>query len=169
MARGISNAKILEEKIVTGKSNSWCKKAKKKKKDMPWVLTCLVTQSCLTLYDPMDCSPPGSSVHRILQARILKWVAMPSFRGSFWPRNWTQVSCIFCIVVRFFIIEPQGKPFGVKVTNEGKTTWLKKRGSPFRAGYRFFYFILSVMWNHQMILNEITLICLWVAEWQMGK
>ena len=37
-------------------------------------------QSCLTLCDPVDCSPPGSSVHGILQARILKWVAMPSFR-----------------------------------------------------------------------------------------
>ena len=40
-------------------------------------------QSCLTLHDPMDCSPPGSSVHGILQARILKWVAMPSSRGLF--------------------------------------------------------------------------------------
>ena len=39
---------------------------------------CLVAQSCLTLWDPMDYSPPGSSVHGILQARILKWVAMPS-------------------------------------------------------------------------------------------
>ena len=39
-------------------------------------------QSCLTLHDPMDCSPPGSSVHGILQARILEWVAMPSSRGS---------------------------------------------------------------------------------------
>ena len=38
-------------------------------------------QSCLTPYDSMDCSPPGSSVHRILQARILEWVAMPSSRG----------------------------------------------------------------------------------------
>jgi len=37
-------------------------------------------QSCSTLYDPMDCSPPGSSVHGILQARILEWVAMPSSR-----------------------------------------------------------------------------------------
>ena len=36
----------------------------------------LVVQSCLTLCDPMDCSPPGSSVHGILQARILEWVAM---------------------------------------------------------------------------------------------
>ena len=39
-------------------------------------------QSCLTLWDPMDCSPPGSSVHGILQARILEWVAMPPSRGS---------------------------------------------------------------------------------------
>ena len=44
--------------------------------------------------DPMDCSPPGSSVHGILQARILKWVAMPFSRGSSWPRNRTRVSCI---------------------------------------------------------------------------
>ena len=39
-------------------------------------------QSCLTLCDPMDCSPPGSSVHGILQARIFEWVAMPFSRGS---------------------------------------------------------------------------------------
>ena len=42
----------------------------------------MMLQSRLTLCDPMDCSPPGSSVHRILQARILEWVAMPSSRGS---------------------------------------------------------------------------------------
>ena len=45
----------------------------------------LVTQSCLTLCDSMDCSLPGSSVHGILQARLLEWVAMPSFRGSYQP------------------------------------------------------------------------------------
>ena len=55
-------------------------------------------QSCLTLCDPMDCSPPGSSVHdTILQARILEWITMPSFRGSSWPRDWTCVSYIYCI------------------------------------------------------------------------
>ena len=42
----------------------------------------------------MDCSPPGSSVHGILQARILEWVAIPFSGGSSWPRDWTQVSCI---------------------------------------------------------------------------
>ena len=55
---------------------------------------CLVTQSCLTLSNPMDCSLPGSFVHRILQVRILKWVDYPFSRGSFWPRNRTKVSCI---------------------------------------------------------------------------
>ena len=45
--------------------------------------------SCLTLGDPMDCSPPGSSVHGILQVRILEWVAMPSSRGTSRPRDWT--------------------------------------------------------------------------------
>jgi len=41
----------------------------------------LVAQSCLTLCDPMDGSLPGSSVHRIIQARILEWVAMPFSKG----------------------------------------------------------------------------------------
>ena len=45
-----------------------------------------------TLCDPVNCHPPGSSVHRILQARVLEWVAMPSSRGSFWPRDGTCVS-----------------------------------------------------------------------------
>ena len=61
----------------------------------------LVAQSCLTLCNPMDCSPPGSSVHRILLVRILKWVAMPFLRGSSWPRDWTWV---FHTASRFFTI-----------------------------------------------------------------
>ena len=53
----------------------------------------LVAQSCPTLCDPMDCSPPGSSVHEIFQARILEWVAISFSRGSSQPRDWTWVSC----------------------------------------------------------------------------
>ena len=51
-----------------------------------------VAQSCLTLCDPMDCSLPGSSVHGILQARTLEWVAISFSRGSSRPRDRTQVS-----------------------------------------------------------------------------
>ena len=54
-------------------------------------------QSCPTLCDPMDYSPPGFSVHGILQTRILKWVGRPSFRGTSWPRDWTCVFYVFCI------------------------------------------------------------------------
>ena len=53
-----------------------------------------VTQSYLTLCNPMDGSLPGSSVHGILQARILEWVAILFSRGSSQPRDQTQVSCI---------------------------------------------------------------------------
>ena len=54
-------------------------------------------QSCLTLCDPMDGSPPGSSVHGVLRARILEWVAIPFSRGSSRPRDWTRVSYVSCI------------------------------------------------------------------------
>ena len=57
-----------------------------------WV--CEVAQLCPTLCDLVDCSPPGSSLHGILQARILGWVAFPFSRGSSQPRDWTQVSHI---------------------------------------------------------------------------
>ena len=58
-------------------------------------------QSCPTICDPMDCSPPGSAVHGILQARILDWIAMPSSRGSFQPRDQSQVFRVagtFCTI-----------------------------------------------------------------------
>ena len=53
-----------------------------------------VAQLCPTLCDSVDCSPPGSSVHGILQARILEWVAISFSRGSSQPRDQTRVSCI---------------------------------------------------------------------------
>ena len=63
------------------------------------VVTCLqgalVTQSCLTLCDPMDCSPPGSSIHEISQARILEWVAIPSSRVSSQPMDRTQSTWLY--------------------------------------------------------------------------
>ena len=54
-------------------------------------------QFCSTLCDPMDYSPPGSTVHGIFQTRILKWAAIPFSRGSSWPRDRTHVSCISCL------------------------------------------------------------------------
>ena len=67
-----------------------------------------VIQSCTTPCNPMDCSPPGSSIHGILQARILEWVAISFSRGSSWPRDQTQVSLI---AGRGFTSEPPGNPW----------------------------------------------------------
>ena len=69
----------------------------------------MVVFSCKVVSDsePMDCSPPGSSVHGILQARILEWVAIYVSRASSRPRDQTQLSCI---AGEFFTVEPPGKP-----------------------------------------------------------
>ena len=64
-------------------------------------------QSCLTLCNPMDCSPPGSSVHGVLQARTLEWVAMPSSRGSSNPGTEARSPAL---QVDSLASEPPGKP-----------------------------------------------------------
>ena len=73
----------------------------------------LVTWSCRTLCNPMDYSPPGSSVHGIFQARVLEWVAISSSRGSFQHRDWTQFSCI---AGRFFTIWATRKAVNIDVS-----------------------------------------------------
>ena len=68
---------------------------------------CSVTKLCLTLCDPMDCSPLGSSVHWITQARILEWVVISFSRGSSPPRGRIHV---FSLLRRFFTTESPGRP-----------------------------------------------------------
>ena len=61
------------------------------------LLLCSVVQSCLALRNPIDCSLPGSSVHRIFQARTLEQVAIFYSRGSSWPKDQTCISYVSCI------------------------------------------------------------------------
>ena len=58
------------------------------------ILNIFLKKLCPTLCDPMNCSPPGSSVLEISQARTLGWVAIPFCKGSSWPRDRTHISCI---------------------------------------------------------------------------
>ena len=67
----------------------------------------LLTQLCLTFCEPMDCSPPGSCVHGILQARVLEWVAISFSRGSSPPRDRYWVSCIAGRVFTIWFTEEQ--------------------------------------------------------------
>ena len=66
-----------------------------------------VAKSCPTLSDPMNCSPPGSSVHKLSQARRLDWVAISFSKGTCWPRDWT---CLSYTVGKFFTTKTPGKP-----------------------------------------------------------
>ena len=70
----------------------------------------MCAQLCLTFCDPMDCSPPDSSVHGILQARILEWIAISSSWGSSQPRDRTWSLASPALTGRFFTTEPPGKP-----------------------------------------------------------
>ena len=108
----------------------------------------LVTQSCPTLCGPMDCSPPGSSVHGILQARILEWVAISFWGGSSQPKDWIRVSNPRiesgspALQTCSLPSEPPGKPLMVthssilawKIPGTEKPDVLQFRG-PQRVGY----------------------------------
>ena len=63
-----------------------------------------ISQSCPTLCYLIDCNPPSSSVHEILQAKILEWVAMPSSRGLSQARDQTHISCGSCTAGGFFYL-----------------------------------------------------------------
>ena len=77
--------------------------------DVGYYFCCLAAQSCPTLWNLMDCNPSVSSVHGILQARILEWVAISSSRGSSQPKDRTRVSS----AGPFFTTEPPGNPGAV--------------------------------------------------------
>ena len=121
----------------------------------------LVAQSCPTLCDPMDCSPQGSSVHGILQARILEWVAISFSRGSSRPRDRTQVSRI------------AGRRFILWVTREARKVLnlhceISKNTEKFPISS---HSILS--FNHQILLNDfhvlITVFFWWRTNMQISK
>ena len=92
-------------------------------------------QSYLTLCNPMDCSPPRSSVHRIFQARVLVWVAMPSSRGSSRPRDRTHVSYVSCIGrwVLYHLCH-LGSPSGKGVAWKGIGQVLEERRGKSKSG-----------------------------------
>ena len=88
-------------------------------------------QSFPTLRDPMVCSPPGSSVHGIFQARILEWVAISFTKVSNWPRNWTHVFYVSWIVTYSLPTKLSEKP--KEPLNEGEwrewKSWLETQHS----------------------------------------
>ena len=100
-----------------------------------------VTQSCPTLCDPMDCSPPGSSVHGVLQARILEWVVVPFSRNLSYPGIEPRSPALQADSLPS---EPPGMPPGLK-----KCCWVQKShlmavGWEKLHGFFFFFFFAAV-------------------------
>ena len=93
-----------------GEWKSWLETQHSKNEDhgIPLCVCSSVSSVMPNSLPPVDCNPAGFSVHGILQARILEWVAMASFRGSAWLRDWTHVSCT-SVVGRLLSGEPLGK------------------------------------------------------------
>ena len=87
-----------------------------------------ITQLCPTLCDSMDYSPSGSSVHGILQARILEWAAIPFSRGSSQPRDWTCVSCIAGFFTIWATREANLLPYSLNCG--GKKSTLPNKANP---------------------------------------
>ena len=126
---------------------------------LPWVHASMhakLFQSYLALCDPMDYSPPGSSIHGIPQARILEWVAMPSSKGPSQPRDWTCISCVYLHWQAGSLpLVPPGKPclphtFDYQVTElpmKGTTLWLSQHFSSFAPS------CLSVGWGLGLALQ----------------
>ena len=121
---------------------------------------CVCAQSCPTVHDPLDCSPPGFSVHGIFQARILEWVVISSSRGSSQPRDRTHVSCISCISRR--VLYQQGHRGS---TSHYPVSW--KAVNPESSGS-------GMVLNHATMLSRVILskslnpLCLCLLLSEMG-
>ena len=106
---------------------------------------CAQSLSCVQPCNPMDCSPPGSSVHGIFQARILEWVGISYSRGSSWPRDGT---CTSCLAGGFFTAETPAKP----------TTLLSnKKKKPEYWYMQQFTWISRVVWGVKEISQVVCL------------
>ena len=116
----------------------------------------LHSQSRPTLCNPMDGSLPGSSVHGIFQARILKWVAMPSSTGSSWLRDQTCISCISCTAGRFFAIWAMlsFSPEGNQIRSDQSLSCVRLFATPWTAACQASLSITNSWSSHRLTSIE---------------
>ena len=111
-------------------------------------------QLCLTLCNPIDYSSPGFSVHGILQARILEWIAMPASRGSSWPRDQIWVSCLLHWQAGSLPLVPPGKPPGFYPPHS-----LKKEDTCKNLKFHSITFSSMLLHHHAFLFLSKTKLC----------
>ena len=123
-------------------------------REIKWVRCAKLLQSCPALCDPMDCSLPGSSVHRLLQVRILEWVAMPSSRGSSQLKD--QTMCTTCNLhwqAGSLPLAPPGKPM-LKWVSYPAPSHHEMR-CPIKARRWYSYYFLWVYFSNNVCSMEV--------------
>ena len=132
---------------------------------------CVRAQLCLTLCYPIYCSPPGSSVHRIFQAKILEQVAMLSSRGSSQHRDQTRISCVSCITGGFFTYWATGEaPVTTVLLFHLLVFWLWAMWDlrPLTRGWTHTPCVGRQSLNHWKWLREV-LVCIFEINFNCGK
>ena len=129
----------------------------KNKLSMFKVVGGLVTKSYLTLFNMMDCSSPGSSVHGISQARILEWVAISSSKGASQPRDWTHI----CIAGRFFT------NWAIKEAIFKVSVYILERFEIWKDGKKFWhnifkFWLLQIKVERSMCVHVCVCVCVCV-------
>ena len=114
-------------------------------------------QLCPTLCYPMDCGPLGSSVHEILQARRLEWIAVPSSRGSSWSRDWTHVSLhLLCWQAGSLPLVPPGKSWHAADALYIFAEWMKVKCESESVSHTV---MSDSLWRHELL--PARLLCPW--------
>ena len=132
-----------------------------------WLSTC---QSCLC--NPMDCSPPGASVHGILQASVLEWIAIPFSRGSSQLRDWTWVSCaagrFFYIYIYMYIFSFRFFPLYVRIRYWAEFPVVYTTSCWLSSLYIAVYILISKLliyrppFHNHLWEPSVCFLCLWV-------
>ena len=113
-----------------------------------------VAQSCAALCNPMNCSPPGSSIHGIFQARVLEWFAISFSRGSSWIVKWFTSSFTRFPYVIYFVKSPLMAYISASYRYEMMHDWLTHLGISFTISSYYYPILIEWITQYRLWINS---------------